>query len=180
MTTHLTIEDVTQPIAEWALDYGVPASLIRSRLRRGWSEERAVTEPMIVRQGEKLPADAMVDESVATSSSGSIAFDGITLTITEWAHRIGVKPNTLRMRLANGWPLERALLLPTGCDGQRKPKCPYGRILEHDGKAMRVKEWAKHLGIRTDVINHRLRQGYPLALVLTRRNLRGRRPSTLH
>ncbi|GJE00903.1 hypothetical protein [Methylobacterium isbiliense] len=58
----ITLDGISQPISEWALDYGIPTKLIRSRLKRGWSEERAVTEPMVVWRGEKLPADAMLDD----------------------------------------------------------------------------------------------------------------------
>jgi hypothetical protein len=42
-------------------------------------------------------------------TSKLLTFQGETLTVTEWARKIGVGKATLAKRLANGWPLERAL-----------------------------------------------------------------------
>ena len=35
-----------------------------------------------------------------------IYFNGEALTVTDWARRLGRAPDTLRARIANGWPLE--------------------------------------------------------------------------
>ena len=111
----LTIDSITQPLAEWALDYGIPCALIRNRLEKGWSAERAVTEPMRKIAYRLTPAD-MKD-------------------------------------------------LP-------KPS----KIIEHDGKAMTVRQWAAHLGINQQVITYRLRQNYPIPMVLDAELRRGKRP----
>lgn len=45
-----------------------------------------------------------------------VTFKGETLTVTEWAQRIGIHPSTLAIRLRN-WPVEEAMStkqLPTG------------------------------------------------------------------
>lgn len=44
-----------------------------------------------------------------TSRNRLLTLDGETLTITDWALRLGVVPNTISGRLKAGWPLERAL-----------------------------------------------------------------------
>lgn len=45
-TRALTCRGVTRPMAEWAGITGIPKGTIKSRLRYGWTEERAVTEPI--------------------------------------------------------------------------------------------------------------------------------------
>jgi hypothetical protein len=42
MTRYLTVRGVSLPVAEWLRRSGVNRSTYRSRLRRGWSEDRAV------------------------------------------------------------------------------------------------------------------------------------------
>ncbi len=41
----LTAKGKTQTMAQWSEETGIGESTIRSRLKMGWSEERAVTEP---------------------------------------------------------------------------------------------------------------------------------------
>jgi len=46
-------------------------------------------------------------------SNRILEFNGLRLTTTEWANRIGIKKSALRMRLdSSGWSIERALLTP--------------------------------------------------------------------
>lgn len=51
-----------------------------------------------------------------------IQFDGENLTLGEWAERIGISRQSLRQRLHNGWPLDRALTEPRGRFGPRPHK----------------------------------------------------------
>lgn len=46
-----------------------------------------------------------------------LTFDGVTLSITQWAKRRGLNMNTLWARLKRGWPLEKALQGPPSQDG---------------------------------------------------------------
>lgn len=39
-------------------------------------------------------------------------FDGESLTVAQWARKVGIRPHTLFMRLAYGWEFERALTTP--------------------------------------------------------------------
>ena len=54
----LTYQGITQPVVEWALDYGIPSALILTRLKSGASVERAITKPMTAKPGDKLDNDA--------------------------------------------------------------------------------------------------------------------------
>ena len=89
----LTIDGTTQTIEDWAADYGVPCALIRSRLRHGWSAERAVTEPMVVQQGEKLARDAIVE----SGSSPDFTLRGPLCTHPPCLRQVQ-KPNLLVLR----------------------------------------------------------------------------------
>src|SRR5262245_34706055 len=42
----LTLGDETMPLSAWAVRTGLPENTIRNRLRRGWSDERTLTEPV--------------------------------------------------------------------------------------------------------------------------------------
>lgn len=41
-----------------------------------------------------------------------LTYQGETKCLSEWAEQIGIKPETLRARISNGWSLERALSSP--------------------------------------------------------------------
>jgi hypothetical protein len=43
-----------------------------------------------------------------------LEFDGSRLTVAQWAEKIGFKYSTLKMRLARGWAIRKALTTPLG------------------------------------------------------------------
>lgn len=47
-----------------------------------------------------------------TRRNHRVTWRGCTLTVTEWADVLGIKPNTLLYRLRRGWSIERALETP--------------------------------------------------------------------
>jgi hypothetical protein len=53
--------------------------------------------------------EVKVEQIRNRSNTRRIEFNGETLTLKEWATRLGVKYITLYMRLREGWPVERAL-----------------------------------------------------------------------
>lgn len=54
------------------------------------------------------------DQSYNTRRNHRYSFRGRMLTITEWSAVIGIKPETIRTRIRNGWSLKKALETP--CD----------------------------------------------------------------
>lgn len=42
------------------------------------------------------------------SNNRHIEFSGETLTLSQWGEKLGIKPNVLRMRIFNGWSIDRA------------------------------------------------------------------------
>jgi hypothetical protein len=85
--------------AHWSKKLELHPSTVCQRLRRGWSEEEALTTPskrphlLYELNGERLP-------------------------LTDWAKRYKIRLNTLRSRLKDGWTLEKSLTI--------KPKRRFG------------------------------------------------------
>jgi hypothetical protein len=146
----LTFDGTTQPVTEWALDYGIPAARILERLSRGWSVDRAITQPMKVIKGKVLPDE---DLDGVNPRAHLYTHEGQTLTIAEWAQRAGISASTLTRRLRHGVPIAEALT-PANRD------LPY----THDGKTMTLAEWAEHTGLGYSTLRYRvIRMGLPFA-----------------
>lgn len=45
-------------------------------------------------------------------SNNMVSFNGKTLTLAEWAERVGIRADTIGQRIASGWSAERALTEP--------------------------------------------------------------------
>lgn len=107
----LTHAGITQPVDEWALDYGVYPAVILDRLARGWPAERAITRPMVTVLGQRLRADLMPRlPKVKRRVGGELfTYDGTSLTLTEWSAATGISLNTMRSRLKAGMPIGAVL-----------------------------------------------------------------------
>lgn len=57
-----------------------------------------------------------------TRATRRVTFAGRTLTLREWAEATGIPWNTLRNRLAKGWPFERAITEPIHRNKQREKR----------------------------------------------------------
>lgn len=132
--TMLFFDGIKQSIGEWALDYGITPAVIIARLERGLSIEQAITVPMVTAPAQKLtgkhldryikslpkrrrpkrrqPRTRPNKPRAPSANTPRYIFDGKTLTLTEWARRIGVSKHTLYHRFKKGWPLDRALTEP--------------------------------------------------------------------
>lgn len=71
-----------------------------------------------------------------------LTLHGETLHLSEWARRLGCKPNALRMRLWKGWSVERALTEPFA---YRTPRAPNPVPVEVRGARARFRQNYKHL-----------------------------------
>lgn len=98
----LVYKEQTRCISEWAEIVGLPDSVIRRRLGRGWSVEKALS--MGVHQAIKQPC--------RNSNSRMITHNGQTLRSCEWAAITGVPAKLIRKRLNDGWSPEKALTTP--------------------------------------------------------------------
>jgi len=94
-----TFNGETLTVRQWSERTGIPATIIANRLRKGWSIERALTEPAGSRRG------------TVRCDSRLYTFDGKTMTLTQWATELGIRPHTLLKRLKN-WSIEDAFTIP--------------------------------------------------------------------
>lgn len=85
-TRRITHQGKTMSATQWERQLGLP---VKARLKKGWTEKRALTEPM---------------HTVRT-----ITHDGKTMTVSQWSKHLGID---VKGRLDKGWSEERALLEP--------------------------------------------------------------------
>ncbi|MDR7125550.1 hypothetical protein [Pseudotabrizicola sp. 4114] len=116
-------------------------------------------------------------------------YNGESLTLKEWSVRTGLAEGTLRSRMFEHWPIDRAMTEPVGYRINRPPEKkprpakpdPPARILRpaktltHAGETMTLKQWAARLGLSKPTIEKRLRMGWPIDQVLSSQNMRGKR-----
>jgi|SRR5688572_23678098 len=83
----------------------VGVDLFRSRIQQGWDIARALTTPRV----EGWTRVATGTKFQNRKGAHRITFGNETLTLQEWCDRYGLKKRTLHWRIAQGWPMERAL-----------------------------------------------------------------------
>lgn len=112
----LTFDGITQPVGDWALDYGIYPAVITDRLSRGWPVEQAITKPMIVAPKQRLTREHMMGLPVTqkrrypnAKRAKLLCYDGLTLSIPEWGDRLNIPSIRLYKRLSSGWSVERTL-----------------------------------------------------------------------
>ena len=96
-----------------------------------------------------------------------LTFKGETMTMSAWAERIGCKYRALANRVAHGWSTERALTEPFDdlCAARRSD--PRRERIAFNGESLLLVEWAERLGIRRNVLWHRIAAGWPIERALT-------------
>ena len=119
---------------------------ICSRLNRGWSAADALEKPLWSRiNGVKLE------------------HNGESLSIPQWAARLGIKEHTLRYRLSRGWTIDEMLNPPE----PPQPNQGEGKI-DCNGQSLTLAEWSEKTGLDEKVIRHRLGKGWSIADALSR------------
>jgi hypothetical protein len=93
-----------------------------------------------------------------------LTFNGETLTVGDWAKRIGMCPVVLRYRIRSGWSAEKALTVPSR--GFSKRRCD-AFLMTLNGQTRPVTEWAVITGIPYQTIRSRLNLGWSHEKALT-------------
>lgn len=88
-TKLVTFQGSLVPLGDIADSHGVGYGILSARLERGWTIDRALATP--------VPKPRHVE------------FDGVALTVTQWARKLGINTRTLANRLTRGWSIKRAL-----------------------------------------------------------------------
>lgn len=93
----LTFDGITQSVPDWADQLGISQKILHFRLRAGWTVEDTLTIPANGRRPQ---------------CSHLLTFEGITLSVADWAKRLGISQETLHWRLSKKWSVERVLTTP--------------------------------------------------------------------
>ena len=96
------------------------------------------------------------------STNRTITACGRTMLLKEWAKALGADPTTILGRLDRGWDPTRAVTAPPRRQRQRRQ-----RFLRHNGRRLRLHEWARETGLTAATIHKRLRRGWSVARSLT-------------
>lgn len=94
MARHLTYNNITDTIQGWARRLNISDVTIRRRLAAGYSDEKALTEPVLPPRGSRPKL---------------YEYNGESKRLIEWAEQYGMSEVTLRRRLTMGWSMEQAL-----------------------------------------------------------------------
>ena len=136
----LTFDGITQPISEWALDYGIPASLIIDRLAEGQSAETAITTMM--------PFEPEKPTRKRDPRSHVYEHDGKLMTIREWAEYVGIPRSTLSMHLRSGMPIADAI--------NKALHVVKNPTYEYAGESKTLADWARSTGIKYPTLRQRI------------------------
>ena len=90
-----------------------------------------------------------------------LTHDGQTMTVTDWAAKLGIKRDTLFARLNSGMSPAKALTM--------KSHNYTLRPITLDGETLSAKAWSRRTGIPYPTILWRLRHGWPPDKILGRR-----------
>lgn len=152
--TILEHDGISQPILEWALDYGITPDIIIARLSRGMTVSDAITVPMVVaNKGQRLPIFSL-----------------------EQVPKRGRKPKGKPVVEPKAKPVVKPKARPVG-----KPKASpvMGKTYTHQGKTLTVAQWASITGLVKATIAWRLRRGWPLEQALSLTPSFGHRPGVV-
>lgn len=97
------------------------------------------------------------DQARNKRNSRFLTLHGETLTVAEWAERVGINPDCIHQRLSRGMSDEDAL---SNRHGKRK-------YVTNNGDELSLDEWSARTGIRKSTIRERLRAGWDIKSALS-------------
>lgn len=147
-TRRLTYRGRTQSMADWAEELGISYTMIRQRLRLGWSVEDALETPSNIYKGPYKTARRLT-------------LNGESHTVSEWSKILGMCIYTIQGRIRQGLPDSVVL--------QTKRRVVNSRIVRitFNGKTQTLSQWADETGIKKFNICGRLRKGWSVERALT-------------
>lgn len=92
----------TLTLTQWSRRLGLDYELIRTRWRYGWDAVSIF----------EAPKNKYHRERKLTSASRTLTHNGETLTVAQWAKKLGVSYDVLRARLRYGWDTKAVLETP--------------------------------------------------------------------
>ena len=143
----------------WAARLGIDYDILRHRLAKGWTVERAFETP--VEESELDPAAVSRTERSAANRQRTkgkvLEYNGERRTVSEWAKKLGIPRVTIDERLRKGYPVGQ-------CIGLEPIKFDYSwrcRKLTYKGETLTTREWADRLHVSLCQFCVRIRKGFP-------------------
>ena len=84
-----------------------------------------------------------------------VIVEGVRISVYDAAIRFGVDYKSLLWRIGQGEPLIKAI-------ENSKNRKERNQVIDHDGKALTVKEWAIEIGIPLSTLQSRLSRGWDI------------------
>jgi hypothetical protein len=86
-----------------------------------------------------------------------IRYQGKKKCIAEWAEVFGLPYEVLRLRIKDGWDLEKAFTTPSGNQN----------LFTYQGKTMAIAAWERELGMKEHTLWARLKRGWSFERAVT-------------
>lgn len=143
-TNHwITANGETLVVTDWARRIGVTPTTILDRIKRGRSEEEAVTMPKDVRNA---PTTDVVD--------------GEVLTIKQAAEKYQMDPRLIRTRMSQGHTMASAVAVPSRGVGNK------GKRVDVNGVSMSFTELSQMAGVPYAVVLDRYKRGWSIDRII--------------
>lgn len=101
------------------------------------------------------------------SDNHLVEFQGESLTVTEWANKLGIRRGTLFHRLHHGWTPDQALTQIESKRGLPPTGKRTDRLLTFNNKTQNLTDWARELQMKPITLHGRIRSGWSVEKALT-------------
>lgn len=156
-----TFDGFTGNLTQWAKRLGLSTRCLRRRIRKYGTSDSALSK-VFNPEKENGP-----------SSGVQYTFDGFTGNLTQWSKRLGVSKNALRSRIEKHGTSDDALKKVFTCVRNFSDRA--AKFVEHNGKTMCLKDWAKMAGVPVHAFRQRIgRYGYTIDEAMIKRPKYGR------
>lgn len=143
----VTYEGITDSVSGHAKRLGISKDKALRRYNKGWPLEKVFSEENFLNDDRP-------------SQRRYISCDGETLSLQEWAKRLGVEVNVILARIDRGWTEQEAVSTPKQGKGS-------ARLLTYQGETLPINGWAKKLGMNFSTIHLRVEAGWPIEDILS-------------
>jgi hypothetical protein len=106
-----------------------------------------------------------IEQGTNRRNNRILEYGGRRMTISQWERELGLGTNVISVRLADGWSVTEALETPAA---RRSPNKLTRGLLEYNGTALTIPEWASLVGISANTLYGRLHRGYTPEQILTK------------
>jgi hypothetical protein len=111
----------------------------------------------------------MKDQQNNRRNNHVLYFDGITLTVQQWAEKLKMPASAILARIRLKKPLEECLYPYNLRTGRPYTSTTSPRnLIEFSGKSMTIAEWGREVGIGATTIRERLHRGWTVEETLTK------------